>query len=175
MDNNINQYLSFKEQEEIREVEEMIAKKYEHYFQSLPLENVFIFNRLKTGLKKAKKETIKDAYYFCNKVILTYGFILPKKYSLNSSIRFWVLIYYMSSKYGLDLKKRYLNELKKVLKDNPRLLTLYAFLYDKIKVKEGQKQRYGSDVKHTINFGVEDLKSLKDRQKAMNLLQSNLI
>ena len=107
---------------------------------------------------------------FCYKVISSYGFILPKKYSLNTSIRFWVMIYFMSSKHGLELKKRYITELKKVLKDNPKLLTLYAFLYDKIKIKEGEKQRYGSDVKHAINYGVEDIQGLTDRQKAMNII-----
>ena len=64
MDEDITKYLSFSEEESIRGIEKMISDRYDQYFTSLPLENVFIFSRLKNGLNKAKKEAIKDAYYF---------------------------------------------------------------------------------------------------------------
>lgn len=157
-------------EEQRRKIKKQINDTYEFYFPFLPYRDALVYKKLRKGLSKCKKGVMRESYFFFRNIYDNYGFINPDKYGIELTIKYWVFGYYMSSSIGLQLKKKYLFEFQKYLPKNSILRPLYAIMYDKVRMKEGKKQRYGTNEAHFKENGVEDFKNLKNFRETMNLV-----
>jgi hypothetical protein len=116
------------------------------------------------------KVIIKENSIFASRTFQRLGFIDPKRFGPVCTKHFWYFIYTADAENYLILQKRYLLELQKILKDQSAFRPLYALLYDKLAIKSGKKQRYGTQKVDDYEESIIDFKNLKSRQEAMGLV-----
>ena len=75
-----------------------------------------------------------------------YGFLGYDKIGKEGSIHFWLLVQH-SDKYP-EFQKRVLKAMNKEVKKGNASPSNYAYLYDRVKVKAGEKQMFGTQVSY---------------------------
>jgi tetratricopeptide (TPR) repeat protein len=94
-------------------------------------------------------------------VIDQYGY--PVDSMLNSNIKNVVFLVLLHS--DINVQKRYLNLIKKESKKGKIQKSQYAYLYDKIKVNEGEKQKFGTQIIYNNIKKCDELYPVKNLKK----------
>lgn len=105
-------------------------------------------------------------------IIKTYGWPKKSDVSVEASSSIFLVLQHCNN---IELMKRYLPQLKKLIDINEADGGQYALMVDRINLKEGKNQIYGSQYTYdTINKkfyidSVEDIKNLNRRRKEVGL------
>jgi hypothetical protein len=158
-----------KSTEHIRKIQNKIKERYSILFINFPVSNLFMPQKLNDFVDKRREKVKDQAYFFASSIYDNEGFIHPKIYSENTASMYWLFVYVLPADYQTQFQKKYLLGLQKCLKEFPKLRPLYATLYDKLALGDGNWQRYGTQSTNASKDNVEDIEGLNERKKAMNL------
>jgi hypothetical protein len=154
------------ETELVRKAKEEINRRYIDTFHKLTIDDLNVKSVLKK-LHQGEKYTANCI--FAAETFHNFGLVDPKRFGAVTARHFWYFIYIIDRPEYMNLRKRYLLALQKVLKNHPAMNQYYARLYDKLAILEGRKQRYGTQVVPNYEHSIIDFQDLKSRREAMNL------
>lgn len=106
-----------------------------------------------------------------SKIIDTYGWLGKSTIGVSGNQTLWLVIQHAP----LEIQEKYLSQLETSVNQKESDGWYLAFLQDRILVRNGKKQKYGTQAKKDIKTGktyfyeISDLKTVNQRRKAIGL------
>lgn len=150
----------------------MINKELSELIDELALNDQEVQTNFLHSLSIAKENTVAALENFqrqdfkrnckkCKSIFRTYGFPGISEVGKKSSYNFWLIVQHCDN--DLPFQKQVLKAMYNQMKNKNVDPEAYAYLYDRVTINSGQKQKFGTQItydKHG-NLKVKDLESLK--------------
>jgi hypothetical protein len=136
---------------EMHEIDQIAANyKPNGKFENYPKEN---WSKFKDSVFTKHKNRIEELY---NK----HGYLGIKEIGKEGAFNFWLFVQH-SDKYP-EFQKRILKQMKKEVKKGNANANDYAYLVDRVKVNNGEKQMFGTQVDYRVNGQAKPKNGLID-------------
>lgn len=110
------------------------------------------------ALQYIKGKNQKQNEFILEKLISKYGWPKQSKVGKRATTAAFFVIQHSE----LSIQKRYINRIKKMCLIGENNCESYALLYDRIEVREGRNQYYGTQVRYNVNTGKYELLPIQD-------------